>query len=414
MHKGASFLIRNSMLVMSGLLLTIGAVNAATITVDTFTDEINANGECSLREAIINANANDTSGSTDCAAGVDTEVDTIQLSAGTYTLSITGRDENSAATGDLDITDVNVNGTSGDALIIQGASTTGEPVTIIDADGIDRIFDIFNPATLGDFSTGPFDGVTVALKDLKLVNGLAQENTVAVDNQANGGAVFSWRFNSLTITNCVFENNKAVWDGKLGTLNGPDGLPDTADDIDERTLSGHGGAVYSRGELTIQNSMFSNNTAYTTYDVNSDGIIEGEDEKSGNGGGVFTAYPSTISNTTFSNNSASNGGGVNTTGGDPSTGPDMVIEGSTFVENSAVMGGGVNNVSPQVTLYITNTTFSANTTTDMGGGVNSDAAIDLRHVTVANNQVTNSDQHGAGVNYFGPAADLFFQYTPGQ
>lgn len=37
----------------------------------------------------------------------------------------------------------------------------------------------------------------------------------------------------------------------------------------------------------------------------------------------------------------------------------------------------------------------------MGGGINSDAVVDLRHVTVVNNQVTNSDQHGAGINYFG-------------
>lgn len=219
-------------------------------------------------------------------------------------------------------------------------------MTIIDADGIDRIFDIFNPATLGDFSTGPYDGVTVTLQDLQLINGLANEtltnpDNVSETNQANGGAVFSWRFNNLTITNCVFDNNQAVWDGKLGTLDGPDATPGTDDDIDERTLSGHGGAVYSRGNLTISNSVFTNNTAYTSYDVNSDGIIEGEDEKSGNGGGVFTAYPSSIVNTTFTNNSASNGGGLNTTGGDPSTGPDMVIESSTFVENSAVMGVGL-------------------------------------------------------------------------
>lgn len=339
MHKGASFIIRNSVLVIVGLLLTIGTVNAAIITVDTIVDEINTNGECSLREAIINANNDNQTETTDCAAG-DGVDDTIVLPAGTYTLSLPKSVDNDDATGgDLDITD---------DLVIQGESDAGIPLTVIDADNIDRIFDIFNSDEKGNLVQAlSFSGVTVTLENLKLINGLAQEDTVAVDNQANGGAVFSWRFNNLSITNCVFDNNQAVWDGNLAVIPGPDGFGNT--DIDERTLSGHGGAVYSRGNLTISNSMFSNNTAYTTYDVNSDGIIEGEDEKSGNGGGVFTAYPSTITNTTFSSNSASNGGGLNTTGGD-SNGP-MEISGSTFVENSAVMGRGKQCITPGHTEY---------------------------------------------------------------
>lgn len=47
----------------------------------------------------------------------------------------------------------------------------------------------------------------------------------------------------------------------------------------------------------------------------------------------------------------------------------------------------------------------------MGGGINSDGAVDLRHVTVVDNQVTNSDQHGAGINYFGPAGQFFLANT---
>lgn len=409
MHNRATNLIKTALLTLSATAASTAVANAATINVDTFIDDNTANGNCSLREAIISAN---TDTAIDACTSGTTGVDTIQLAAGTYTLSIEGRGEDSSATGDLDITTITTNG----SYVIKGAATTGAPLTIIDADNIDRIFDIFNPATEGNFATGPFDGVTVTLEDLKLINGLANETLVDPDavsetNQANGGAVYSWRFNNLTITNCEFENNQAVWDGKLGTLDGPDATSGTDDDIDERTLSGHGGAVYSRGNLTISNSMFSNNTAFTTFDDNGDGIIEGENEKSGNGGAVFTAFPSSISDSTFSNNTASNGGGLNTTGGDPATGPEMEISGSTFVGNSAVMGGGINNVSPQVTLFITNSTFSTNTTTDMGGGVNSDAAVHLKHVTLVNNRVTNSDQHGAGINYFGPAGQFFLSNT---
>ena len=377
--------------------LLASPAHAATINVDTFTDSIaSGDGSCTLREAIINANANDQSGSTDCAAGVVSETDTINLSAGTYTLTIPGRSEDLSATGDLDITELN---TSGDLAIIGATDANGAPASIIDANGIDRIFDIFNPAEKANSDT-PFDGVDVTLQNLRLTNGLADEGmAVAPGNQGNGGAVFSWRFNTLNINNCVFDNNQAVWDTNIDdplTLN-----------VDERTLSGHGGAVYSRGSITIQNSTFDNNQAYTEFDANTDGLIEGEEEKSGNGGGVFTSYQTLIEKSTFSNNTASNGGGLNTTGGFGS----FEVKTSTFNENSAVMGGGINNVSPQVPLEIENTTVSGNTVTDLGAGINSDGTVRLTHVTVAYNRIPGGGSNGAGINYFGPAGGFFLANT---
>src|SRR5690606_34251845 len=74
-------------------------------------------GQCSLRAAIQEANA---------LAGEDT----IIIPSGIYTLAITGADEDSAATGDLDVTD---------GLVITGA---GIGITIIDADSLDRAFHV--------------------------------------------------------------------------------------------------------------------------------------------------------------------------------------------------------------------------------------------------------------------------------
>ncbi len=76
-----------------------------------------AGGVCTLRAAVMEANA---------AAGSDT----IVLPAGTYTLSIAGRDENGAATGDLDIV-------ASQPLTITGAAAA---TTIVDGGGIDRVF----------------------------------------------------------------------------------------------------------------------------------------------------------------------------------------------------------------------------------------------------------------------------------
>src|SRR5437899_746823 len=76
------------------------AAYAATILVTTTADELNADGDCSLRDAIQAAN---TDAAVDtCPAG--SGADTIVVPAGSYALSIAGIGENANASGDLDIT----------------------------------------------------------------------------------------------------------------------------------------------------------------------------------------------------------------------------------------------------------------------------------------------------------------------
>lgn len=67
---------------------------AATITVNTTADENNADGDCSLREAIRSANGDVAIDA--CTAG--SGADTVSVPAGTYTLSIAGAGEDVAAT----------------------------------------------------------------------------------------------------------------------------------------------------------------------------------------------------------------------------------------------------------------------------------------------------------------------------
>jgi len=104
------------------------SLHAATFMVDTTTDSIDAepgngvcadaDGQCSLRAAIQEANA---------LIGADM----IVLPKGTYTLTLAGIDEDASATGDLDITD--------DTSIVGD----GADATIVDANALDRIFDLF-------------------------------------------------------------------------------------------------------------------------------------------------------------------------------------------------------------------------------------------------------------------------------
>jgi CSLREA domain-containing protein len=116
-------------------------------TVDSFLDETDAvpgdgicasaSGVCTLRAAIQEANASPGS-------------DNITLPAGSYLLTIAGAGDNTAASGDLDITD---------NVVIRGA---GASVTVIDAGQIDRAFHILDPLALG---------VNVEIHGLTITNG---------------------------------------------------------------------------------------------------------------------------------------------------------------------------------------------------------------------------------------------------
>src|SRR5687768_6181835 len=84
-----------------GILLAIVAwtapprsVHATTIPVTTTVDELNADGDCSLREAVRAANTN--LAVDDCDAGQNDQTDTITLPAGTYTLTLVGNDNDAA------------------------------------------------------------------------------------------------------------------------------------------------------------------------------------------------------------------------------------------------------------------------------------------------------------------------------
>src|SRR3989338_6962424 len=66
------------------LMFTGQTALAANITITTINDELNADGDCSLREAIESANTDTAIDA--CLAGAGT--DTIILPAGTYVLSI--------------------------------------------------------------------------------------------------------------------------------------------------------------------------------------------------------------------------------------------------------------------------------------------------------------------------------------
>ncbi|MDQ2996713.1 MAG: CSLREA domain-containing protein, partial [Chloroflexota bacterium] len=169
-------------LTLTLLLAGIGSIQqvyAATINVTTFADNLDLNGDCSLREAIQAANT-DTAVDA-CPAGTSATMDTIQLSAGTYTLGLAGANEDLNQTGDLDITgDLSIRGVD--------ASTTNISNTV----ALDRVIQILPNAT-------------VTLIGESISNGHSSQN---------GGAVFN--SGTLTLHGVVIQNSSA--DGNGGGL----------------------------------------------------------------------------------------------------------------------------------------------------------------------------------------------------
>ena len=146
-------------------------------------------------------------------------------------------------------------------ITIQGK---GNNVTI-DAEGKNFIFLIY-------------DGATVTLKNLKMVNGYVA---------SHGGAIYDNR-GTLTIIGCTFNNNIAK-----GYINSTSGDNPGVVTPNLNRIGGDGGAIYSSGDLNVVNCIFTNNQA-------------------NNKGGAISVYNGNLSvvNCIFTNNQAYENGGA--------------------------------------------------------------------------------------------------------
>ena len=266
----------------------------AIITVDTFADVVNGgDGVTSLREAIIAANAG--------AGG-----DTINLAAGTYTMSIAGTGENAATTGDLDILkDVTISG-------------AGAGSTIINAGGIDRVFETrsstiatISGVTIQGGNSSGGGGINIANgTDLTLSNVIVSGNT----STTTGGGISNTGILSLIDT--AISGNSAVWGGGINNDNSTS-LTLERVTIDANTSSNNGGGIYNFGgtSVALTNVTISGNTS------------------AGNGGGIWTNQSINITNSTIASNLG--GGGIHGQGG-----PGDVVLKNTILDNNT--GGNAN------------------------------------------------------------------------
>lgn len=214
-----------------------------------------SNGDCSLRAAIMEANA-------------APDRNSIQVPAGTYTLTLPVVDDEGG--GDLNIeSDMNIVG-------------AGPELTVIDGNGTDRVMHMGSfqsilfvsnlTVTNGFFNGFGGAGIFSVDNDLTLTNCVVRGNNVS-SSDANGAGVFAG--GELTMINCTVYSNTITTSGGSGF--------------------GAGVLCYFGGTSTLTNCTISDNVAAGTGAVG--------------GGLAIESNTVTVTNCTITNNSAASGGG---------------------------------------------------------------------------------------------------------
>jgi len=293
---------------------------AATLTVTTAADNTITDGNCSLREAILNAN-NNNGAFPDCfvGSGADTITFDSALSGAIITLS-------SALT-------------ISDDLTIDGSALASQ--ITISGDNNVRVFTI-DPS------------IFVTLDSLRIIQGKAA--------LGGGGGIFN--HGSLTVRNSIFMDNSStdLQSGGGGAITNTNGSLTVLNSRFYLNVSvTAGGAIWSDVAMIVTDSSFYENSAGT------------------NGGAISTGGQllTSVNNSTFSNNGAVAGGGIS------NSGSILKVTNSTFYNNGAnSFGGGIFNIG--IVTFTNSTISDNNVILGVGGGIYNSGTLNFANTIVAN------------------------------
>ncbi len=297
-------------------------VQAATITPTTFTDDLTNNGNCTLREAVRAANADAAVDA--CAAGAG--VDRIVLNPGRYVLSRTGRGEDLAASGDLDLnTDMEIR--SSNTVDPPFGFVPEQPQPTIDAAGIDRAFDITAEVVLDSMTItggdviGDGGGIRVRFVVGRAPSLLIHRSKVAGNTATGEGGGISGSRTATTGTGV--DVNRTTISGNHAATGGGYSLSGSLGSLNRSTVSGNassgaggGIAVIQAGTGLADGSSISVDSSTVTGNVagaNGGGIVATTTDPGGSGGalrGFLGVRRSTIAD----NRAAGVGGGIRVIG----------------------------------------------------------------------------------------------------
>jgi CSLREA domain-containing protein len=284
-------------------------------------------GDCSLREAIIAANA---------GSGLDEVV----VPAGTFVLSLAGTGEDAAATGDLDVTD---------SLILRGGGATS---TIIDGNAADRVLQVLSGVELTVSRLTVRNGVSGAGGGINNLGTTSISGCAISDNLADDGGGIANLGGVVTVAaGSVIDGNAAEFDGG-GVLNfGAATLSVRGGSEITGNVAGRGGGIYSQSGTPVENAV-----------LVLEGVAVAENDAIEGGGIYHSGASAEISETSISGNRAD------------CTGGGLVNFGPASVTRSTISGNRASlNCPPEV--------LSA-----AGGIYNEADSLDMTNVTVSGNE----------------------------
>ena len=260
--------------------------------------------------------------------------------------------------------------TAGGSLAVSGAATAGaSPAPIAVHCPTDNLQAAINAAAPG--STLLVDGTCTG--NFYIDDNLTLSGPATLDG---GGVPTTYGATLNVISGTVVLNNLVIQDG-VG-------------------INGLGGGLWNSGQLTLNHSTVTHNTAY--------GV-----------GGIFNTSQLTLNGSTVSNNTATNGsGGILNCGDEPAfqayglcTGAPgrLILNGSSVSNNvgGSGNGGGIDN-DPQAVLTLNLSSVSGNSTSSSGngGGIENDGTATLNVSSVSGN-TTGSGGAGGGIENHGTA-----------
>lgn len=310
-------------------------------------------GSCTLREAIRNANLNQSSPiAGECAAGSASLTDVIVLSSGqTYQLTLPNNATNPDETGDLDIDqslpvgiDVRIE-TDGAAAATVRQTINGQRVLENGGDGVE----LHNLVITGGSVDGAGGGV------LNSGGFMVLTSVQVLSNSANAGGGIYNDSGVLRIVDSSVELNSATLIGGGGVYNtGVVGAMEVSGSLLRANAAPAGGAIFSNGSqvviqlqsmLNLNQSSAGNGGAIANLQdsqlIVRDASFDGNMAQ-GDGGAIYaeSSMETAVSDSAFSDNNATVGGAIRATGL-----PLLNINGSTFLLNSSASDGGAISAS---------------------------------------------------------------------
>lgn len=354
------------------MTLTFDFTTSIVLDVTTFNDEndgSNAGTGLSLRDAILQANANPS------------KEYIINLPAGTYNLTIQNILQNNS---DNDSETILENRTTSGDLDIKGRVTINSQDrnnTIISGLGLQSTFQYFDFGSFGTLKTGDriFDvasGAILNLENITVRDGLIiedyndQTDINITGDDIHGGAINIQPGGTVNINNSIISDNiseaqgGAINNNGILTINDSIIKNNTAEDVNlERlpfgTIVGNlktGGGIFNNGTLKINRSTIANNFAQTE-DFKLSGSNASSPQIEGAGGGITNTTSGTV--TLVNSSIISNSGGLDVGGGILNRGVATLVN-STLTNNIAQQGAGIYSEGSQSSSTINNSIVAAN------------------------------------------------------